>query len=90
MDVQMQDWIRWGLGLVLVGYTRYVHNQIRQEHIERMEAIKELSDRMSAVEIQSATSARDSEVLEKVRDKLDKLATVVYMMAGQMGIKTTE
>lgn len=90
MDLELQDWIRWGVGIVLVGYVRYVQNQLRLEHTERMESIKELNDRLSTAEIQSAASARDSEVLEKVRDKLDKLATVVYMMAGQMGIKTTE
>lgn len=90
MDNQVQEWIRWGIGFVLASYVRYVHNQLRQEHEERTESIKNLNDRVNAVEIQSATSARDSEMLEKVRDKLDKLATVVYMMAGQMGIKTTE
>jgi hypothetical protein len=90
MDNQMLDWIRWGIGLVLVSYTRYVHNQIGLEHTERMEAIKQLNERMAVVERQSTTSARDGEMLQKVCDKLDKLANVVYMMAGQAGFKTPE
>lgn len=61
MDTQIQDWIRWGAGLVVAAYARYVHNQIRQEHVERIESIKELNDRINAVEIQSATLVRDSE-----------------------------
>jgi hypothetical protein len=90
MDNQMLDWIRWGIGLVLVSYTRYVHHQIGLEHTERMEAIRQLSERIAIVERQSAASERDSATLEKVCDKLDKIASVVYMMSGQMGLKTTE
>ncbi len=93
MDSQAQEWLRWaldGLGAIAALYAKITHGQIKAERKAREEALEEFGRRLTAVELQSAAAARDSETLGKMQDKLDKLTIVVYRMAGQMGIKTPE
>lgn len=93
MDGQTQEWLRWaldGLGALAALYAKITHGQIKAERKAREEALEEVGKRLTTVELQSAVAARDSEVLEKVQDKLDKLTVVVYRMAGHMGIQTPE
>ena len=93
MDGQTQEWLRWaldGLGASAAVYARWTYGQLKGERTAREEAVKEINTRITAVELSAAAAARDSEVLGRVQEKLDKLAVVVYKMAGHMGIQTPE
>ena len=93
MDAQTQDWLRWaldGLGACAAVYARWTNSQLKDERTAREEVVKDINARITAVELSAAAAARDSEVLGRVQEKLDKLAVVVYKMAGHMGIQTPE
>lgn len=77
MDPQTQEWIRWGLGLVLVGYTGYTHMQVEK-----------LRDRLDKVETTVAASSNNSVILLRLDSELKTLSRVVYQIAGHLGIPT--
>jgi len=79
MDIELQDWIRWGLGLVLVGYVRYTHMQVDK-----------LRDRLDKVEHAAAAASVNSETLKRLEGELSSLTKVVYKIAGHLGIQTGE
>ena len=79
MDVQMQDWIRWGVGLVLVGYTRYTYMQVDK-----------LRDRLTKVEQEVVAASVNNETLKRLEGELSSLTKVVYKIAGHLGIQTGE
>lgn len=79
MDVQMQNWIRWGVGLVLVGYTRYTYMQVDK-----------LRDRLTKVEQEVVAASVNNETLKRLEGELSSLTKVVYKIAGHLGIQTGE
>ena len=79
MGPQVQEWIRWGIGLVLVGYVRYTHMQVDK-----------LRDRLDKVEHEAAATSVNNETLKRLEGELSSLTKVVYKIAGHLGIQTGE
>lgn len=79
MDIELQDWIRWGVGLVLVGYVRYTHMQVDK-----------LRDRLDKVSDEVAAASVNNETLKRLEGELSSLTKVVYKIAGHLGIQTGE
>lgn len=77
MDAQLQEWIRWGIGLVLVAYVRYTHTQVDK-----------LRERLSEVEHDVAAASTNNVTLIRLEKELTSLSKVVYRIAGHLGIQT--
>lgn len=88
MDVETQEWIRWGLGIVLLGYVRYTHMQIKEERDTRNMQMHDLGERLNYTETQVAIAAQNASLLTDLRKEVNTLSKVVYLIAGKLGIKT--
>lgn len=77
MDDQLQEWIRWGVGLVIVAYIRYTHSQVDK-----------LRERLSQVEHDVAAASINNVTLARLENELTSLSKVVYKIAGHLGIQT--
>lgn len=90
MNVQLQDFIQWAVGLAMViavpGYTRWVHSEINRLRKETSGKTAHLEDQLSNLRVQLAAFEATRAALERVETKLDDLTKLVHQMAGRQGI----
>lgn len=90
MNIQLQDFIQWALGLILViaipGYTRWVHSEIKSLRTQTTSKTDDLEKELGTLKVQVASFESTRAALERMENKLDDLTKLVHQMAGRQGI----
>lgn len=80
MDIELEDWIRWGLGgigVLSMAYARYIHGQMDTLR----EQVVDVKTKLASVSTSTTTLAR-------LENDLSSLTKVVYRIAGHLGVPT--
>lgn len=90
MNVQLQDFIQWAVGLVLAisipAYTRWVHGEIKALRTQTTAKTDHLEEELGSLRVQVAAFEATRAALERMENKLDDLTKLVHQMAGRQGI----
>lgn len=90
MNAQLQDFIQWAIGLVLViaipSYTRWVHGEIKSLRSETTTKTEDIEKELGTLKVQVAAFEATRAALERMENKLDDLTKLVHQMAGRQGI----